>query len=305
MSNIIRLLRVVVLRFKFLFVFLLLMLLPLAAQSKELSWVGCGITRNAFMADLAAAYKEKTGVNITISGGGATKGIREITSKRGDIGGACRYRLDGSREEAGANMIPVAWDALVVVVHKSNPVDSISLKKLRDLYLGKIKNWKQLGGNNQPVELLIRKGKISGVGYTLRQHLFDNPDVKFKSKHVFPSSGPLEKDVEKNANAIAVTGVASAHKRDFKILKLEGLEPSFENIRTGNYILYRPLYLVQNKKSENSAETSRFIQFALGPEGRDVIRKNKVVPYFDGMLLIQKRIDRWKQFIKKSLASNT
>ncbi|MET0029350.1 MAG: phosphate ABC transporter substrate-binding protein [Candidatus Thiodiazotropha sp.] len=285
--------------------FLILLLLPVVSQAMELSWVGCGITRNAFMADLAAAYKQKTGVDISISGGGATKGIRDVTSKQADIGGACRFRLDGSREEAGANMIPVAWDALVVVVHKSNPVDSITLKQLRNLYLGKIKNWKQLGGSNQPVDLLIRDGKISGVGYTLRQHLFDDPDVEFKSKHVFPSSGPLEKDVEKNPNAIAVTGIASAHKRDFKILKLEGLEPSFENIRTGNYILYRPLYLVHNKSSVNSEESSRFIQFALGPDGRDVIRKNSVVPYFDGMLLIQKRIDRWKAFIRESLAQSS
>jgi phosphate transport system substrate-binding protein len=281
---------------------LFLLLLPLSAQALELSWVGCGITRNAFMADLAAAYKDKTGVDISIAGGGATKGIRKITSRQADIGGACRFRLDSTREEAGANMIPVAWDALVVVVHKSNPIDSISLKQLRALYQGKITNWKQLGGKNQPVELLVRQGKISGVGYTLRLHLFEDPDVAFKSKNVFPSSGPLEKTVEKNPNAIAVTGIASAHKRDFKVLKLEGLEPSFENIRTGNYLLYRPLYLVHNKKSPNSQESDRFIQFALGPKGREIIRQNQVVPYFDGMLLIQKRMDNWKSFIRESLA---
>jgi phosphate transport system substrate-binding protein len=196
----------------------------------------------------------------------------------------------------------VAWDALVVVVHKSNPIDSISLVQLRKLYQGKITNWSQLGGTNQPVELLIRKGKISGVGYTLREHLFEDTEAVFKSKHVFPSSGPLEKAVEKNPNAIAVTGIASAHKRDFKILKLAGKEPNFENIRTGNYLLYRPLYLVQNKRSINSKESDRFIQFALGPEGREIIRKNQVVPYFDGMLLLQKRMDHWKQFIREALA---
>jgi phosphate transport system substrate-binding protein len=276
--------------------------LPVTAQALELSWVGCGITRNAFMADLAAAYKDETGIDITIAGGGATKGIRAITGKQADIGGACRFKLDSSREEANASMIPVAWDALVVVVHKSNPVDSISLKQLRSLYQGKITNWSQLGGNNQPVELLIRKGKISGVGYTLRQHLFEDTEVDFKSKYVFPSSGPLEKNVEANPKAIAVTGIASAHKRDFKILKLENLDPNFENIHTGNYLLYRPLYLVHSKSSANSADSERFIRFALGPKGREVIKRNQVVPYFEGMLLLQKRMDDWKRFIKESLA---
>ncbi|MBT3060997.1 MAG: phosphate ABC transporter substrate-binding protein, partial [Candidatus Thiodiazotropha sp. (ex Lucina pensylvanica)] len=268
-----------------------LVLLSSSAQALELSWVGCGITRNAFMADLAAAYKEKTGINISIAGGGATKGIRAITGKQADIGGACRFTLDMSREEAGANMVPVAWDALVVVVHNSNPIESISLQQLRSLYQGKITNWSQLGGKNRPVELLIRKGKISGVGYTLRQHLFEDQDVDFISKHLFPSSGPLEKAVEQNPNAISVTGVASAHKRDFKILKLEGRDPNFENIRTGNYLLYRPLYLVHSKTALNSLESDRFIRFALGPKGREIIRNNQVVPYFDGMLLLQKRMD--------------
>ena len=274
----------------------------MGAQALELSWVGCGITRNAFMADLAAAYKVETGVDISIAGGGATKGIRKITGKQADIGGACRFRLDSTREEAGAIMVPVAWDALVVVVNKSNPIDSISLSQLRSLYQGKITNWSQLGGKNQPLELLIREGKISGVGYTLRQHLFEDPEAEFKSKYVFPSSGPLEKEVEKNPNAIAVTGIASAHKRDFKILKLEGMDPNFENIRTGNYILYRPLYMVYNKSSPNSQESDRFIRFALGPKGRDVIRKNQVVPYYDGMLLLQKRMARWEQFVREALA---
>ncbi|MCU7808920.1 MAG: phosphate ABC transporter substrate-binding protein [Candidatus Thiodiazotropha sp. (ex Semelilucina semeliformis)] len=292
----------VILRYRFIFLLLLLTLIPISAQALELSWVGCGITRNAFMADLAAAYKEKTDVDITIAGGGATKGIREITSKQADIGGACRFKLDSSRVEASANMIPVAWDALVVVVHNSNPVDSISLVQLRELYQGKITNWSQLGGEDQPVELLIRKGKISGVGYTLREHLFEDPEIEFKSKHLFPSSGPLEKTVVKNPNAIAVTGIASAQKRDFKILKLEGMDPSFDNIRTGNYLLYRPLYLVQNKSSPNSRESDRFIQFALGSKGREIIRQNQVVPYFDGMLLLQKRMDHWKRFVREALA---
>ncbi|MEJ2622879.1 MAG: phosphate ABC transporter substrate-binding protein, partial [Candidatus Thiodiazotropha sp.] len=162
----------------------------------------------------------------------------------------------------------------------------------------------QLGGDNQPLELLIRQGKISGVGYTLRKHLFEDPDAVFIGKQEFPSSGPLEKSVEKNPNAIAVTGVASAYKRDFKILKLEGRDPSFENIRTGKYLLYRPLYLVHNKKSPNSKQSDHFIQFALGPKGREIIRSNQVVPYFDGMLLLQKRLDDWKQFIRESLARN-
>ena len=113
---------------------------------------------------------------------------------------------------------------------------------------------------------------------------------------------PLEKAVEQNPNAIAVTGVASAYKRDVKILKLEGKDPSFENIRTGNYLFYRPLYLVHNRNAPNSREADQFIQFALGAKGREIIRKNQVVPYFDGMLLLQKRLSEWERFMHQALS---
>lgn len=282
---------------------LLLITFSLTTEALNLSWVGCGITRKAFMSDLAAAYEKKTGITIGIEGGGATKGIRSIASKQADIGGACRYRLDGSLKEVNARMIPVAWDALVVVVHKDNPIDSISLDQLKRLYLGKIQNWSELGGENLPIDLLIREGKISGVGYSLRKLLFEDYDLEFKSQYIYKSSGPLEKAVEVNPRAVAVTGVASAYKRDFKILKLEGKDPSFENIRRGKYFLYRPLFLVFNYTSENSKDADRFIQFALGPEGRKIIRKNHVVPYFDGMLLIQRRLMEWDDFRAKALSN--
>ncbi|MES9855914.1 MAG: phosphate ABC transporter substrate-binding protein [Sedimenticola sp.] len=280
---------------------IVLLVLPVAAHALELAWVGCGITRKAFMADLAEAYKRKTGTDISIAGGGATKGIRSVAANEADIGGACRFRLDRTRIESAVKMIPVAWDALVVITHKDNPVNSVSLQQLRDLYLGKITNWSELDGSDAPIELLIREGTISGVGYTLRERLFENVNQEFVSSHTFKSSGPLEKATETNLNAIAVTGVASANKRDVKILQLEGMDPSFENIRKGNYILYRPLFLTYNKKSERNGEADRFIKFALGPQGRGIIKRNKVVPYFDGMLLIQNRLREWKGIRDKAL----
>ena len=147
---------------------------------------------------------------------------------------------------------PVAWDALVVVVHKDNPVESISMDQLRGLYRGEITNWKQLGGNDQALDLLVRKGKISGVGLTIRQLVFNDAEMDFPQDNVFKSSGPLEEAVENNPNAVGMSGISSARKRDFKILKLDGKEPDFENIKSGNYLLYRPLYLVIDKKSKNA-----------------------------------------------------
>jgi phosphate transport system substrate-binding protein len=278
---------------------LLLILLSsfsISSYGITLSWAGCGITKKAFMSELAAAYEEKSGTHIEIEGGGATKGIRKISDKKVDFAGSCRFRVpqDGiSSSEVQFN--PIAWDALTVVVHKSNPVESISLEQLKDVYEGKITNWSALGGPDQPLELLVRDGKISGVGYTIRKLLFGDVDIDFEGSQSYKSSGPLEKAVEENPNAIAMTGISSARKRDFKILKLEGKEPSFQNIKQGEYLLYRPLYIVTNRDSANNVEVKKFINFAHSREGRDIIRKNGSVPYLEAVWLNSKLQRQWKE----------
>ncbi len=217
-----------------------LLILSTASHAITLSWVGCGITKKAFMQELAAAYQKKTGIEITISGGGATKGIQSVTDHEADLGGSCRYRIEGEAPKSKVRFNPVAWDALIVAVHKSNPVDTISMAQLQQLYRGEIDNWRQLGGSDQPVELLVHNGKISGVGLTIRQLVFSDPEMDFPLDHTYKSSGPLEEAIEQNPNAVGMTGISSGRKRDFKILKLDGKEPSFDNIKTGSYMLYRP-----------------------------------------------------------------
>ena len=164
------------------------------SAAETIQWAGCGISKKAFMTELAKAYTKKTGVKVKLSGGGATKGIRKAAKGTIDIGGACRVSLERHSEERDAFQIPVAWDALVAFVHKDNPVESVTFAQLNKIYLGKITNWKELGGNNAPIELYVRRGKMSGVGRTLRELVFANYDQKFKATYVVKSSGPVEKE---------------------------------------------------------------------------------------------------------------
>ena len=277
---------------------LLLLVFPMMVLgAPTLKWVGCGITKKAFMADLAAAYEEKTGVKIELAGGGATKGIREVAAGTADIGGACRFKLPRREQtsESTAKLIPVAWDALVVIVHKDNPVESLTIEQLQAIYKGELTNWKSINGQDRPLKLMIRKGKISGVGRTLRKLVFRDFDAEFVSDLVYPSSGPLEKAVEQDIDAIAVTGISSARKRNVKITQLEGKDPSYENIKSGDYLLYRPLYLVVNLLGSTYSEVKKFAEFARSAEGQAVIRNNGVVPYQEGIHLIKQRIQQWRK----------
>jgi phosphate transport system substrate-binding protein len=266
----------------------------LAEQQPTLRWVGCGISKKAYLVALAKAYEKKTGVVIDVQGGGATRGIREVASMSADIGGSCRRRIFGIEEESGITQVPVAWDALVVITHKNNPVKDISLDNLRKVYLGEITNWRQLGGNDAAIELFARKGKISGVGRTARKLLFNDYEQEFAATRIFKSSGPLEKEVVANPNALAISGISSVRKRDVKILKLDGKSPSYENVKSGNYLLYRPLYLVYNENSRHADVIKDFIRYTDTEEGRDVIRSNGTVPYLEALNLMKNKLQESK-----------
>jgi phosphate transport system substrate-binding protein len=271
------------------------------ASETSLVWAGCGITKKAFMAELAKAYEKKTGIKVTLNGGGATKGIRDATAGKIDIGGACRPIIEGHPLERNAYQVPVAWDALAVIVNPKNPVQTITIKQLQDVYLGRIKNWNQLGGPNAPIELYIRRGKISGVGRTLRALVFADFDQEFPgAKYIVRSSGPVEKGVEQNPLAIGTTGISSAKRRKVKILNLNGKYPSYENIKNGSYILYRPLYLVTKGHSADK-KVKDFISFALSREGRAVIRRAGSVPYSDAMGLVMKQIEQYDRATDRGL----
>jgi len=271
-----------------------------AFSGDTLHWSGCGISKKAFMKEMAKAYTKKTGVEIKLSGGGATKGIRNAANGSIDIGGACRISIYKDKLEKNAYQIPVAWDALVVFVNKKNPVSNVTFQQLRDIYLGKITNWKQLGGNDANIELFTRRGKLSGVGRTLRELVFANYEQDFKSTYVVKSSGPVEKGVLKNENGIGVSGISSAKKRDLKLLQLDGKAPTYDNIKNGTYALYRPLYLVINRKNKKPL-VKDFIKYAVSREGQDIIRAQGTVPYKDALHLVMKQLDQYDRASDRGL----
>ena len=239
------------------------------------------------MEELANAYKAKTGTEIILEGGGATKGIRRVNNMDVHIGGSCRNKIKGHPEERYSRLNPVAWDALVVIVHKDNPIENISIDDLKLVIDNKIQNWNQLTDSKDgAVEFHAREGKNSGVGRMLRGLVFGNYEQEFQAYTFHPSTGPLEKAIEQSSNGIAITGISSAQKRDVKIISLNGYKPTPENIYNGQYILYRPLYIVTNVRNPRYSEVKEFLSFAHTSEGRKIIESQGVVPYLDAIHLL-------------------
>lgn len=262
------------------------------------------------MDELTKAYQQKTGIKVVYDKGdspldGSISGIQDVNNGKFALGGSCRTNIESIQEERNVNQIPVAWDAIVFITHTSNPVDSITSAQAKDIYLGKIKNWKELGGPDEPIELFARRGKLSGVGRSVREMLFANYDQEFPGvKHIVESTGPLEKGIVDMPYSLGATGISSAQRRakdgTVKILKLNGMEPSYENIRSGKYVMYRPLYLVTRFTAVDK-DIKDFISYAVSSEGQEVIRKTGTVPYSDAMSLVMKQIEQYDAATEKGL----
>ena len=248
------------------------------AQAK-LRWTGCSITRLAFMTELATAYQKKTGVTISLSGGGATKGIRDTNSGAADMGGTCRPSLPDEfpAEEGNVVLYQVGWDALIPVVNKETPVNNLTMEQINDILVGKITNWKEVGGGDAKILVVAREGKVSGVGYMTLNMIFHDKNIEHaKDALIVEDSGPLENKITVDKIAFGITGVSSAKKKveegkSIKILTVNGVEANMDNIASGTYPYFRPLYIAVNPKSQNYAEVKKFIDWTLSPEGQKVI----------------------------------
>ncbi|GAB4536830.1 MAG: phosphate ABC transporter substrate-binding protein [Thermodesulfovibrionia bacterium] len=240
------------------------------------------------MTEAARAYEKRTGIRINVIGGGATLGIRATVSGDTDMGGTCRPHLpDRFNEEKGAYLTHVAWDALVFITHHSNPVNNITLKQAKDILLGKITNWRELGGPDKRIILVLRAQnpdegeRYSGVGYMLRLMLFNGSDIDFSKNAIYVrDSEKVEEVVETTRYTFAVTGVSSARKRGLKILSLDGIEPTKENIASGRYPLFRPLFIVT--KGMPAGKVKDFIEWILSKEGQKIISDEGTVNLEEG-----------------------
>lgn len=257
----------------------------------ELVFKGCSIIRRAFMSEAAVAYEQATGRHIDVMGGGATLGIRATAAGDSDIGGSCRPALpERFPSERGVRLTRIGWDALVFITHPSNPVDSVTLEQTKAVLQGRIDNWRALGGPDQRLIAVFRSqvpehgGKYSGVGYMTRVLLFGDPEYDFTEQALFfRHSAEVEEAIENIPYAFGVTGVSSARKRSVKILRLNDVEPSREQIVNARYPLFRPLYLAT--RGAPQGEVADFIRWLTGEEGQRVVAQQGTVTLREGRAL--------------------
>jgi phosphate transport system substrate-binding protein len=244
------------------------------AISSELKLYACGVTRVAFMKELNQAFSQKFNLDISMNkSGGDIFVIKGVNNKKVDLGSGCRESIDTSKDEKNVESIQVAWGALSFIVNSKNSVTNITTKQIKDILIGRVVNWKEIGGDDKPINLIIRESKKSGVGLSAREALFKNIDEDFYSKaKKVKSSGFVRDAVAKDENAFAIDNtMSSAKNSSIKMLSVDGVEPTKANILSGKYKMRQALYIYLPKNPSKVA--SKYAKFALSKEGQAVISK--------------------------------
>ena len=242
--------------------------------ASELKMYACGVTRIAFMKELNDAFAKKFSIKIPMNKkGGDLFVISGVQKKKADIGSGCREPQQDIEIEKKIWSTQVAWGALSFIVHPKNKLDNISKDNIKKVLTGKITNWKELGGVDKPINLIVRESKQSGIGLTARELLFKNKNQKFYEKATkAKSSGFVRESVEKDEYAFAIDNVISSSRdKKIKLLKVDGIEATKENILAKKYDMRQALYLYLSEKPTDLSK--KYVDFALSEEGQEIISK--------------------------------
>ncbi len=241
---------------------------------------GCSVSNVGYLTDLAKEYERRTGNKVLVRGGGSAVGIEDLRSAKVDFAASCRSKI--SKDPDDITFIQVAWDALVFIVHPSNPLTSVSLNDVRSIYDGRTTNWQQLHGTNSPIKVFIsraRKG-LSGVeGSTNAMVLNGKEPAETPNTLFLASTAIVEQMVETTPEGFATTGYTSARKRHVKMLKVNGITPTVGSIIQKRYPLKRPLYILLPKDPKPAAR--KFVDFVLSRDGQEYLRSLNVVSLLD------------------------
>jgi phosphate transport system substrate-binding protein len=228
-----------------------------------------------------AYMKANPDVSISLSGGGSSNGIKAIIDSSTDIANASRFIKDKEVKlagEKGVYPVPfaVAYDSIIPVVHPSNPISEISLAQLKDIYMGKITNFKEIGGPDLKI-VICSRDTSSGTYETWENKVMKKERV-IPSAQVMASNGAIVQAVSNNKYAIGYIGIGYVND-SVKALKVDGIVGTKETTLNGSFPISRPLFMFTNGWPKG--DTLNFVNYMLHPEkGQKHVEKSGYVPLY-------------------------
>lgn len=229
--------------------------------------------------------------SVAVTGGGSGTGIAALINKKTNIANSSRpfkkseLKLAKNRK---VDVVPIifAVDALTFIVNETSPIDSLSVKQVRDIFTGKITNWSSLGGTNKEISLYGRQGNSGTFSFIQQQILKENYSNKMKQMN---GTSQIIEGIKNDIEGIGYVGIGYIVKKDGSIIK--GVKPlsikgdkqqkayspaDFNNIKEGNYVITRPLYQYVDGKPQGIIK--EFILYELSDKGQQIINENGYFP---------------------------
>ncbi len=236
----------------------------------------------ALVEHLAHTFMQKyKTISIYVEGGGTATGIKSLIEGKSDICSASRTLKSNEIKDLvdktgsiGLSYL-IAKDAISIYLNPENQIKDLTLKQIKDIYTGKIKNWKEIGGEDLPI-MLISRSPNSGTYLYFNEHvLFAEPfDKNIIIKH---STLSVQEEVMKYKGAIGYGSIAN--HLNLTLCKIEGIEPSLENIINDKYPITRYLYFYI--LDTPSKAVKKFIDWCFSNEGQNFIKNAGYIPLWN------------------------
>ena len=213
-----------------------------------------------------------------------TQSFRNLCSGESDLVIAAEPKSEVFQEMAEASfpyeLEQIATEALVFVVNENNPVSSLTTQQVRDIYAGNITNWSQVGGEDMPIAA-FQRNPTAGSQVMMEKLVMDGtPMMEAPTDYMVGSMGGLMEAVRGYENSTGAIGYSVFYYASdmnmadgLKILQVEGVAPSAATIRSGEYTLRNPYYVVMAADTPEESMTAILYDWILSEDGQRLVSR--------------------------------
>ena len=221
------------------------------------------------MEKLAEAFEGKnSGVKVEVQQLGSSAGIKNAIEGVSEIGMSSRDLKD-EEKSSGLKETIIATDGIAVITNKANKVTDLTLDQVKDIYTGKITNWKEVSGEDAPIVVVSREDG-SGTRDGFQEKVGFESEELIKDAQISDGSGNIKSTVEGNANAIGYISFGYVDEA-VNAVKVDGVEINHETVANNEYVIARPFILVNKDGISDNAQA--LIDFILSDEGQSILEE--------------------------------
>jgi phosphate transport system substrate-binding protein len=220
--------------------------------------------------------------NLSALGGGSSAGIQALLDGKADIALSSRaLRPEELAQNPDLRVAVVGYDALVMVVHRSNPVSRIRTETLIKIYKGEIQNWRELGGPDMPIQPLHR-GSTSGTRDFFEQELLGfKPEIAQRAWEVELNAELIDRLLDEPAS-IAYIGISYVDPQLVKPLAVWSdslrrfVPPIHQHLLDGTYPWQRPLHMIYRQSDQD--RVAPVLDYLASPAGQILVERLGMIP---------------------------